>query len=73
MFSINNKKIFILAGESSSDLIGSYVMKGLKNDNNELIFFGVGGPEMNKQGLQSIYEMNEFNIIGFMNTIRAVM
>ena len=69
MSSINNNKIFILAGESSGDFIGSYIMKGLKENNNELFFVGIGGSQMNKEGLNSIFEMNEFNIIGFVNTI----
>ena len=69
MSSINNNKIFILAGETSGDLIGSHIMKGLKKNNKELFFSGVGGAHMNKQGLKSMYQMNEFNIIGFINTI----
>ena len=40
MSSINNNKIFILAGESSGDFIGSHIMKGLKKNNKELLFFG---------------------------------
>lgn len=64
------QKIFILAGESSSDYIGASVMMGLKEFNkNNINFFGVGGPLMKEQGLETIYEMNEFNIIGFINTI----
>ena len=64
------QKIFILAGESSGDYIGSSVMMGLKEFNkNNINFFGVGGPLMKEQGLKTIYEMNEFNIIGFINTI----
>ena len=39
MYSINNNKIFILAGETSGDLIGSHIMKGLKKNNKELFFF----------------------------------
>ena len=66
---IKNKKIFIFAGESSGDLIGSYIMKGLKKNNKDLSFFGVGGSYMDKEGLESIYQMNSFNIIGFFNTI----
>ena len=54
MSSINNNKIFILAGESSGDLIGSFIMKGLKKSNKDLFFFGVGGSLMNKQGLNSL-------------------
>ena len=69
MSMVNNNKIFILAGESSSDLIGSSIMKGLKKNSKELNFFGVGGSNMIKEGLRSIYEINSFNIIGFLNTI----
>ena len=65
----NNNKIFVLAGESSGDLIGAYIMKGLKEKNNKLFFIGIGGSRMKTEGLNSIYEMNEFNIIGFVNTI----
>ncbi|MDC0228228.1 hypothetical protein OAK51_07010, partial [Alphaproteobacteria bacterium] len=64
------QKIFILAGESSGDYIGSSIMMGLQEFNkNNINFFGVGGPLMKEQGLKTIYEMNEFNIIGFINTI----
>ena len=66
---INNNKIFILAGESSGDLIGSCIMKGLKKDSKDLNFFGVGGSNMIKEGLCPIHEMYSFNIIGFLNTI----
>ena len=69
MSMVNNNKIFILAGESSSDLIGSYIMKGLKKNSKELNFFGVGGSNMIKEGLLSVYEIKSFNIIGFLNTI----
>ena len=55
------QKIFILAGESSGDYIGSSVMRGLKEFNkNNIYFFGVGGPLMQEQGLETIYEMNQF-------------
>ncbi len=69
MSMVNNNKIFILAGESSSDLIGSSIMKGLKKNSKELNFFGVGGSNMIREGLRSVYEINSFNIIGFLNTI----
>ncbi len=65
----NNNKIFILAGESSSDWIGSCIMQGLKKDIKDLNFFGVGGSYMIKEGLTAVYEINTFNIIGFLNTI----
>ena len=61
------KKVFILAGESSGDYIGSSVMKGLKLIDEKITFFGIGGPLMIEEGLKSKYKMNDFNIIGFLN------
>ena len=65
-----NKKFFILAGETSGDYIGSSIIRGLKKKEGEnSSFFGIGGSLMKEEGLRSLYEMNNFNIIGFMNTI----
>jgi len=66
---IKNNKVFILAGESSSDYIGSCIMKGIKGHNKNIQFFGVGGNLMQNQGLKSLYNIQEFNVIGFLNTI----
>ena len=34
-----NNKIFILAGETSGDYIGSCIMRGVKQNNNNIKFF----------------------------------
>ncbi len=65
---MNNKKIFILAGETSGDFIGSCVMRGIKQNARNIKFLGVGGNLMQKEGLKSLYDINEFNVIGFLNT-----
>ena len=65
----NNKKIFILAGETSGDFIGSCIMRGVKQNAKNIKFLGVGGNLMQKEGLKSLYDINEFNVIGFLNTI----
>ena len=67
---LNKKiKIFILAGETSGDYIGSCIIKGVKKYNDNIIFFGVGGNLMQNEGLVSLYNIQEFNVIGFVNTI----
>jgi lipid-A-disaccharide synthase len=66
----HRNKVFILAGETSGDFIGSYIMKGLKVIDESTIFFGVGGSLMLKEGLSCHYNINEFNIIGFLNSIK---
>ena len=64
-----NNKIFILAGETSGDYIGSCIMKGVKQNNNNINFVGVGGSFMENEGLSSLYNIKEFNVIGFLNTV----
>ena len=62
-------KIFILAGETSGDYIGSCIMRGIKQNNNNINFLGVGGSFMENEGLSSLYNIKEFNVIGFLNTV----
>jgi len=62
-------KIFILAGETSGDYIGSCIMRGIKQNNNNIKFLGVGGSFMENEGLSSLYNIKEFNVIGFLNTV----
>ncbi len=64
-----NNKIFILAGETSGDYIGSCIMRGIKQYNSNIKFLGVGGSFMANEGLCSLYNIKEFNVIGFLNTV----
>ena len=66
---LNNNKIFILAGETSGDYIGSCIMRGIKQNNKNIKFLGVGGSFMKNEGLSSLYNIKEFNVIGFLNTV----
>ena len=67
--SINNK-VFILAGESSGDYIGSLLMDGLQEKNDiKIKFIGVGGPFMHKKGLKNSFDMNDLNIMGLTSSI----
>ena len=40
------KKIFIVAGEASGDLLGSKLMRELKISNPQIEFCGIGGQQM---------------------------
>lgn len=60
-------KIFLLAGEPSGDVIGARLMQALRKqrDDNSFRFFGVGGPRMQAQGLDSLFPMDELSLMGF--------
>ena len=65
-----DKKYFIIAGESSGDLHGSFLMQEMLNLNNNIIFEGIGGKKMGAQGLLSLYRLNKMAIMGFVEVLK---
>ena len=67
------KKIFIIAGEASGDLLGSKLIKELKQQfaqiNQSVELIGVGGKLMKEQGFLSIFPMEDLSVMGFLEVI----
>lgn len=61
-------KLFILAGEPSGDKIGADLLQGL-HKRLQLQVAGVGGPEMARQGLTSIFPMNDLAVMGIIDVV----
>ncbi|KAF8410793.1 hypothetical protein HHK36_003330 [Tetracentron sinense] len=58
-------RVFLVAGEVSGDAIASRLMSSLKNLSPFPIrFSGVGGSMMSKQGLQSLFPMEDIAVMG---------
>ncbi len=53
-----------IAGETSGDQLGGWLMQALREQNNALRFIGVGGPRMEEQGLQSLFPIRDIALIG---------
>ncbi len=64
--SIASSPVFlVLAGEHSGDLLGFELLRELKKYDPDFSFFGIGGPRMIEEGLDSIEDMEELSVIGF--------
>ena len=63
------KKIFILTGEASGDKLASKVVSNLKKINPDIEYQSVGGENLNKLGVKSIYNLKEITYLGFTNVI----
>jgi len=63
------KKIFILTGEASGDKLASEVILNLKKINPEIDYLSVGGENLKKLGVKSIYNLKEITYIGFTKVI----
>lgn len=59
-----SQRFFLIAGEASGDRLGAALISDLRSLNPNASFFGVGGPMMEAQGLQSIFPMEELSVMG---------
>jgi len=63
------KKICLIAGEPSGDLLGSKLIKELKLTFPSAKFYGVGGQLMVNQGLETIFPMEDLAVMGIVEVI----
>ena len=63
------KKIFILTGEASGDKLASKVISELKKLNSNIEYLSVGGENLEKLGIRSIYDLKEITYLGFTNVL----
>ena len=61
------KKIFILTGEASGDKLASKAISSLKKINSNIEYLSVGGENLKKIGIKSIYNLKEITYLGFTN------
>lgn len=64
------KNILVLAGEASGDLHGAALIKAMKAIDPSLSFYGIGGDEMKREGLQLLYHINKMAFLGFVEVIK---
>ena len=59
------KKIFILTGEASGDKLASKAISDLKKINPNIEYLSVGGENLKRIGINSIYDLKEITYLGF--------
>lgn len=63
--------LFLFCGEPSGDLHAESLLGPLKEKNPALKIFGVAGPRMRAQGVESILAMEELQVMGFVDVFCA--
>ena len=63
------KKIFILTGEPSGDKLASTVISKLQKDYSNIEYLSVGGSNLKKLGIKSIFELKEITYLGFTSVL----
>ena len=65
-------RVALMAGEASGDLLGSHLLAALKERLPGMEAFGIGGPRMQSEGLQSWYPMEWFAVRGYVEVLRSL-
>jgi lipid-A-disaccharide synthase len=63
------KKVYLIAGEPSGDLLGGRLMAALRRQRPDLAFAGVGGELMQEHGLRSLFPIAHISVMGFFEVL----
>jgi len=58
------KKVLLVAGEVSGDLLGSHLVEAIQEIDPEIQFFGVGGEGLRKRGMKILYPSQSLAVVG---------
>ena len=67
------KKIFILTGEPSGDKLASKVISQFKNSNLDTEYLSVGGENLKKLGIKSIFNLSDITYLGFTKVLLNIL
>ena len=61
--------IYLVAGETSGDVLGGRLMTALQHARPDVTFAGVGGARMTEQGLTSLFSMHDLSVMGLVEIL----
>lgn len=65
-------KYYLIAGEPSGDALGAKLMEALRRKDKKARFFGVGGDNMQAEGLNSLFDIKDLAVMGLAEVIPSI-
>ena len=64
------KRIAMVAGEASGDLLASRLIRALRVHHPDAEFFGIGGPQMEAEGFRTLWPCDRLAVHGYVDALR---
>lgn len=64
--------VYLIAGEPSGDMLGARLMRALKERDAEIKFAGIGGENMEKEGINSLFDISDLAVMGLVEVIPSI-
>jgi len=69
---MSERKIMIVAGETSGDLHGSNLVRNMKKIDPSIKFIGIGGHRMRSAGVENLFNIDDLDIVGVGEVFRGI-
>jgi len=67
-----SKKVLIVCGEPSGDLHASNLVKDILTLDSSVSFFGMGGPLCKKAGVDTVFDISDLALVGFIEVLKNI-
>lgn len=64
--------VYLIAGEPSGDMLGARLIRALKELRPDIKFAGVGGDNIEKEGITSLFDISDLAIMGAVEVIPSI-
>lgn len=67
------RSLMVIAGEISGDMHAANVIRELHRQDPSLRYFGIGGPRLRAQGVETFYDVREMGVMGIVEVLKRIV